>query len=96
MSRAIPEMACQEFVERVTDYLEGALAPDDAARLQAHLAECEDCEHYLGQLQTTRRLTGTLAARDITPQMRPTLLAAFARWQDEQRGGAGPSAPPNE
>ena len=33
------EMSCKELVELVTDYLEGALPPEDRARFDAHLRE---------------------------------------------------------
>ena len=32
---------CNQVVELVTDYLEGALGPSDSAAFEAHLAECE-------------------------------------------------------
>lgn len=76
----LPEMPCEEFVERVTDYLEGALDPGEAQRLADHLSDCSACQLYLEQLRTTLRLTGELRERDVTPQMRGALLDAFARW----------------
>ncbi|MFC5379292.1 anti-sigma factor family protein [Aquipuribacter nitratireducens] len=48
---------CQDVVEAVTDYLVGALPPDEAATLRAHLAECEDCATYVAQV---RRVCGDL------------------------------------
>jgi anti-sigma factor RsiW len=46
-------MTCQELVELVTDYLEGALPPDDAERFEAHVASCEGCETYVEQMKST-------------------------------------------
>jgi anti-sigma factor RsiW len=46
-------MTCQELVELVTDYLEGALSPDDAARFEAHVAACVGCEIYVAQIRMT-------------------------------------------
>jgi anti-sigma factor RsiW len=46
-------MTCQELVELVTDYLEGALPPEDAARFEAHVGSCPGCEAYLEQIRTT-------------------------------------------
>jgi hypothetical protein len=38
IERIVPAgISCREVVELVTDYLEGALAPDVHARLEAHL-----------------------------------------------------------
>jgi anti-sigma factor RsiW len=48
---------CREFVELVTDYLDGALPDDERARFEAHLAECDGCTAYLEDM---RRLVGSL------------------------------------
>ena len=55
-------MDCQELVELVTDYLEGALSETRADEVEAHLRECVDCLRYLGQIQLTTRLL-----RRVTP-----------------------------
>lgn len=77
-------MPCAEFVERVTDYLEGALSAEDLARLEEHLGACAKCAHYLQQLRDTLALTGELRADDLTPAMRGELRDVFARWRDER------------
>jgi anti-sigma factor RsiW len=51
-----PELACQELVELLTDYLDGSLPAGERARLEAHLAECEACDAYLAQFRLTIRL----------------------------------------
>jgi anti-sigma factor RsiW len=71
---------CQEFVELVTDYLEGALAPGDLQRFEQHIAGCDGCTGYLEQLRVTIRLTGTLTREDISPEAERTLVAAFRDW----------------
>jgi predicted anti-sigma-YlaC factor YlaD len=53
-------MDCQELVELVTDYLEGALPEDRAGEVEGHLRECVDCLRYLGQIQLTARVLGRL------------------------------------
>ena len=84
MSSELSVMHCQEFVERVTDYLEGALPADDLARLETHLAACEKCAHCLAQLRLTRDLAGEITDEDITPAMRGDLMDAFSRWNAER------------
>lgn len=79
----LPEMPCAKLVERVTDYLEGALDVEDRARLEDHLAVCPHCVRYLRQLQETVRLTGKLREQDISAPMRAKLLAIFSRWRHE-------------
>ncbi len=75
------EMPCREFVERVTDYLEGALTPEERTRLEDHLGECEACSLYLEQLRTTLGLTGELREDDVSPAMREQLLGVFTQWR---------------
>ena len=84
MTSGLPEMPCAEFVERVTDYLEGALPPDDRVRLEEHLGDCDACVLYLEQLRETLSLTGELSETDVAPGMRDGLLDAFARWRAER------------
>jgi anti-sigma factor RsiW len=80
-----PEMTCQELVELVTDYLEGALPPGERERFEAHLAECEGCANYVTQMRTTVRLVGALCEEDLHPAARETLLGAF---RDFRRAGS--------
>ena len=73
------DLSCQELVELVTDYLEGALPRAEVARFEAHLAECPGCEVHLEQIRTTiavSRASGDLVAR---PEM-TSLLDAFRGW----------------
>jgi predicted anti-sigma-YlaC factor YlaD len=70
-------LVCREFVELVTDYLEGKLSVVDHARFEAHLAECDGCAGYLEDI---RRLAGTLHAlpdQPPDPATREALLQAF-------------------
>jgi MFS family permease len=50
---ATDELACQEFVELVTDYLDGAPSPDVEAKVRRHLTECDGCSEYLHQIGLT-------------------------------------------
>jgi anti-sigma factor RsiW len=70
-------LVCREFVELVTDYLEGALPDADRVRFEAHLAECDGCSGYLEDM---RRLVGTMHEAPEPPpdpRTREALLAAF-------------------
>jgi anti-sigma factor RsiW len=76
----VEALSCQELVELVTDYLEGALEPADLRRFEDHIAGCDGCTEYLAQLRTTIRVTGTLTLDDLTPQAESALLQAFRDW----------------
>ena len=47
------EVTCQQFVELLTDYLEGALPPHTLGHVEEHLVICDPCVTYLEQMQTT-------------------------------------------
>ena len=77
------EMTCQEFVELVTDLIEGQLA--EAARVEAdsHLTECEGCATYLDQIRETIAGLRALAEDpDDFPRTREQALAAFRELRD--------------
>lgn len=79
----IVEMACQELVERVTEYFETVMPADDRARFEAHIAECPFCEEILEQFRVVVALSGHLRTdnvESVSPQHLAELLAAFRAW----------------
>ena len=74
------ELTCQELVEIVSDYLEGALSEADRERFDAHLEICEGCRRYLDQMRTTIRVVGTLTEDNLDPGARDQLLQLFREW----------------
>jgi anti-sigma factor RsiW len=74
-------LTCQELVELVTDYLEGALSRSDRARFERHIAGCPHCTAYLEQMRRTLAVLGRLEEESLSPQARDELLAAFRDWQ---------------
>jgi anti-sigma factor RsiW len=72
--------SCQELVELVTDYLEGALSPADLRRFEEHIATCDGCTEYLRQLRETIRLVGAITQEDVSPEAEAELLAVFRSW----------------
>ena len=75
-------LSCQELVELVTDYLEGALGEADLRRFEQHIAGCGGCTRYLAQLRQTIRITGTLTPDDLSSQAEKALLDAFRGWRN--------------
>ena len=76
----VESLSCQELVELVTDYLEGALAPADLRRFEQHIEGCGNCTTYLAQMRETIRITGTLTPDDLSPEAGQELLALFSAW----------------
>ncbi len=80
MNTTLPEMPCQELVEVITDYLEGALPERDRIRFEEHLELCSKCVEYVEQFRRTIALVGRVDERDLDPAVREDLVAAFRRW----------------
>ena len=73
-------LSCQELVELLTDFLEGALPSRRQRAIEAHLMKCDDCRAYLDQMRTTIALTGRLREDDIEPVAMDELMALFRDW----------------
>lgn len=74
------ELDCNEFVELVTAYLDGALTPAEEQRVEEHLSLCDGCSAYLEQVRRTVAAVGELPGPDGLPDARrQRLLEAFRR-----------------
>ncbi len=74
-------VVCREAVELVSDYLDGALPPASAKRLEAHLADCPGCTEYLRQVRDTVALLGSVEPEDLAPETRAGLLQLYRDFQ---------------
>jgi anti-sigma factor RsiW len=74
-------ITCTEIVEVVTDYLEGQV--DDALRaeIEAHLALCPGCDHYLEQMRDTIRVMGRVPVESLSDAAREDLINAFRTFR---------------
>ena len=75
------DLMCQQAVELVTDYLEGALSATDRRRFEAHLADCPHCTEYLRQIRSTIAAVGRVEPESLSPDARDDLVALFRRYQ---------------
>jgi anti-sigma factor RsiW len=75
------DLVCQQAVELVTDYLDGALRRSERRRFERHLAGCPHCTEHLAQIRETIRLAGRVTPEDLTPQMRDDLTDLYRRWR---------------
>ena len=74
------ELTCAEFVELVTEFLDGGLDPATAQRFTEHLAMCDGCTTYLHQFQQTIDTLGSLPPESLSGEARADLLAAFRNF----------------
>ena len=49
-------MTCRELSDFLLDYVSGALVPEERARFEEHLGECDDCVVYLRTYEETIKL----------------------------------------
>lgn len=73
-------LTCQELVELITDYVEGALDPERHAEVARHLSECDECLRYASQLQQTGRVLASMPADRLSERDRAALVAAYREW----------------
>jgi anti-sigma factor RsiW len=78
-------MRCQQAVELLTDYLEGALARREQARLERHLETCDGCRAYLEQLRTTISTLGQARLVPPDPAVRAQLIELYRRYHAPPR-----------
>jgi predicted anti-sigma-YlaC factor YlaD len=71
------DMACREFVELVTEYLENALPRAAMYQCKDHLAACTGCRAYMRQMWHTVVMLGSLIAERIPAGAREELLMQF-------------------
>ena len=81
MSVDVEQLSCQELVELVTDYLEGALSPEETDLFEEHIGRCAGCAAYLEQIRQTIALTGRLTPESLSPEAERELLHAFRGWR---------------
>jgi anti-sigma factor RsiW len=74
-------MDCNELVELVTAYLEGALDDESRARFEIHLQACDGCENYLQQFCETISTLGKIGNHQLDAAFRDRLLSAFRHWR---------------
>ena len=77
------DIVCQQAVEMVTEYLEGALSRRDRRRFESHLRGCANCSAYLEQIRMTIELTGAMDPEELTPEAKQDLIDLYRRWRSE-------------
>ena len=82
----VDEMACIELVERVTEYLEGALSPEELERLRAHLSSCDGCRAHVEQVRGAVHVLEATPKERLSAGAEDELVEMFRGWVE---GGAG-------
>ena len=76
-------MACRDVVEIATEYLEGAMTPEQMTRFELHLNLCDGCFNFVEQVRATAAMARVLPEEEIPDETKAELLAAFRGWKRE-------------
>ncbi|MCB9562922.1 MAG: zf-HC2 domain-containing protein [Kofleriaceae bacterium] len=83
--REVAGLRCRDVLARLSDYLDGDLADDARAQLEAHVRGCPDCARFgarFGQLVGTLRGGGPDDADDVPAAVAGALDARLRRITD--------------
>src|SRR5690349_24682635 len=81
-------MDCQELVELVTDYSEGALDDSTRARFEGHVDGCEGCSIHIEQMRTTISVVRGIDALERRPEVEIGRASCRERASNEVAAGA--------
>lgn len=77
MPESREHISCQELVELTSDYIEKALAADDAELFEQHLNYCAGCERYVDEMLRTIAAFGRLREEGVPGETLEPLVQAF-------------------
>jgi anti-sigma factor RsiW len=67
-------VTCAALVSLLSDYIDGSLAPEPRAALEAHLAACDKCHIVLDTTQCTILLYRVCESPSLAAERREALL----------------------
>lgn len=83
-------MDCREFLLRYSDYDDSLVPAQEAARFQAHMAECASCARYDRVLRKGRMVARQLPVPEPSPDFIPRLQLRLRASRSRRRWpGAG-------
>jgi anti-sigma factor RsiW len=69
--------ACTSGVEMLMEYLEGALAAEERAAIDAHAAACPRCVAFIASYRETPRIVREATTIEMPADLETSLLAAL-------------------
>jgi len=82
------QIVCRDVVDLATEYLERAVRGVLRRDFEDHLADCEDCRAYLGQLLVVIRAASHLPRSRPAQDDRARSLETFRTWRTERAGSS--------
>ncbi len=69
-----PEVRCVEFVDELTDWMEGALPDEQRSLIEEHLSICPHCTRYLDQMRAALGALPAVETADPLGVLRDAVL----------------------
>ena len=83
-------MNCEEYEILLSARLDGALTPEETARLEAHLAQCPQCRQLAQELETLQAQTAALT-QEVPRALQENLEGRD--WSRVPQTGTSPGSP---
>ena len=71
------DIVCVSGVDLLMEYMEGALAPDIRAAIEAHVAACPRCEALIASYREMPRIVRDATRIEMPADLEASLLAAL-------------------
>ena len=71
------DVVCMSGVELLMEYMEGALAPDVRAAIEAHVAGCPRCDAFIASYRETLRIVRNATRVEMPADLEASLLAVL-------------------
>jgi anti-sigma factor RsiW len=78
-------IVCVSGVELLMEYMEGALAPDVRAAIEAHVAACPRCEAFIASYREMPRIMRDATTIEMPADLEASLLAALRAARGDAR-----------
>jgi anti-sigma factor RsiW len=79
------QIFCVSGVELLMEYMEGALAPDVRAAIEAHVAACPRCEAFIASYREMPRIMRDATTIEMPADLEASLLAALRAARGDTR-----------
>lgn len=72
-------LTCKEFLDELSDYLDGEVAEDVRKHLDTHMSECPNCWVIVDTTKKTLQIYKGMEPEPISPQLHSRLMAALEK-----------------
>lgn len=83
----VNNLTCQDFVNFLSDYIDGDLKEQQKCVFDDHVGVCSDCRNYLDSYKKTMKLASSVVANDaLSDDVPPELIKAIFASRTAGRG----------